>query len=320
MAETSFPMADGTGVTDAAYERLMGPVTGSGRIAFSPTSSALTTPAVFADSTGRQVKVYANQAAIVRGFRWESGTTPLVVALDANTSGNPRMDLIVLRLDRSTYQVRLAKINGTPAANPAPPSPIQDEGATGFWDLPLASVRVVSSGTTGQPTIAAGDVTDRGWWVQTRGIMARYGVGPTPAHGQFLTHTDTTRLYYALGSSWTLLGEREPMTKLSPAGGWANDYIYARRVNGWVWFSAQVSLNVSDKAGGTDLLICTLPTIYRPDGVPFVAGTAWMGPNQLARIYIDASTGTVQALNYPSTFPQGTVLSIHPMTWPASNL
>jgi hypothetical protein len=319
VAETSFPVANGEGVTDATYERLMGPVMGSGRVAFNPVLSAMTTPAVYGDSSGRQVKAYANQAAVVRGFRWESGTTPPVVALDANTSGNPRNDLIVLRLDRSNFTVRLAKITGTPAAAPATPSPVQDESTTGFWDLPLARVRVTSSGTTGQPLIAAADVTDQSWWLQAPGVAARSGVVPNSVHGQLLTQTDTGRTYRGVGSAWTLLGEREPMTKLNPASGWNSDYIYGCRVNGMVYFQAQVSTN-TNLASGTDVLVCTLPSIYRPEGVPFVSGVAWMGPNQIARIYINSSTGTVQALNYPQTFPANTVLSIHPMTWPASNL
>lgn len=319
MAETSFPTEDGGGVTDAAYEQLMGPVTSSGRVAFSPASSQLTTPLIYADSTGRQVKAYANQAALVRGFRWESGSTPVVIALDANTSGNPRRDLIVLRLNRADYTVRLAKITGTPAATPSPPAPIQDAGTTGVWDLPVADVRVVSSGTTGQPIIAPADVADRAWWIQPPGAMARNGVGPNPTHGQFLHHTDTTRMYRGHGTSWVLAGEREPMTTLTPASGWATADIYGRRVNGWVYFQAQVSSN-NNLAAGTDLLICTLPSIFRPDGVSYIAGVGWMGPNQICRVYINASTGTVQALNYPQTFPAGTVLSVHPMVWPASNL
>jgi hypothetical protein len=119
VAETSFPVAGGAGVTDAAYERLMGPIMGAGRYGFSPSNATLTGPLIYADASGRQVKAYANQSAIIRGFRWESGSTPPTIALDANTSGNPRQDLIVLRLTRSTYTVRLAKINGTPASSPA---------------------------------------------------------------------------------------------------------------------------------------------------------------------------------------------------------
>lgn len=322
MAETSFPVAGGDGVTDAVYERLMGPVMGSGRVAYSldPTPSQLTTPAVYADSTGRQVKVLPDQAAVVRGFRWESGPTPLTVALDANTSGNPRLDLIVLRLDRSTFTVRVAKINGAPAAAPSQPAPIQDAGPGGVWDLPLASVRVTSSGVSGQPTIAAADVSDAAWWVQTPGVMARYGVGPSPSPNQFLSHTDTNRLYRAVGTTWTLLGERSDYVRINPASGWTNDVIYVRRINGWTWFQCQVALNVSDRPAGTDLTICTIPSMYRPDGLTSVSGVAWMGPNQICRIEVNGSTGVVMALNYPSTYPTGQGLYIHPMTWPGSNL
>lgn len=318
MAETSFPMADGGGVTDAAYERLMGPVTGSGRYAFSATQTDVTTPLIFADSSGRQVKAYANQAAIVRGFRWESGTTPVVIPLDANTSGNPRLDLIVLRLSRSNYQVRLTKINGTPAASPNAPAPIQDTGTTGVWDLPVARVRVASSGTTGQPTIAPGDVTPVDWWVTTPALVARAGLNPVTSPGQLVHQHDTSRLYRSVGNSLTLLGERGDFTKLTASAGWsAGDNIYARRVNGFVYFQAQVVSALTNKASGTDMSICTLPSTFRTDGHD-VAGVCWMSPNQIGQVYFDVS-GTVIVRNYPETFPTGGTISVHPMTWPASN-
>lgn len=319
MAETSFPVAGGAGVTDAAYERLMGPVTGSGRYGFNLTSGQLSTPLIFADNTGRQVKAYANQSAIVRGFRWESGTTPPVLALDANTSGNPRLDLIVLRLDRSNYTVRLGKTNGTPGSVPAAPSPIQDASSSGVWELPVATVRVTSSGTTGLPSIASTDVTDLSWWLSPPGIVVKSGNGPIPSHGMFGHNYDTGRTYRAVGSTWQLLGEHGSMTKLAPAGGWTADNLYARRVNGFVYFQATITLNVAARPAGTDLTVCTLPATFRPDNHD-IAGTGWMSPGQVCKVYISGSTGTVVVREYTQTFPQNGTLTISPITWPAADL
>ncbi len=318
MAETSFPVADGSGVTDAAYERLMGPVSGSGRVAFSPTQSQITTPLIYADGSGRQVKAYANQSAIVRGFRWESGTTPPVIALDANTSGNPRLDLIVARLSRSTYQVRLAKITGTPAATPAAPAPIQDTGSTGSWDLPLARVRVTSSGTTGQPVIQAADVTPVDYWLPQPQVISLSGRGPTLSPGQMLYQPDNGKLWWSVGHIATLLGERSTRTAITPASGWLSPpYLYAWRVNGFVYFQCQLTLNAAAKAAGTDLAVCTLPATFRPD--TDITGVGWMDPGQVCSWNVIAATGQVVVRNYNSTFPNGGYLVLHPMTWPALN-
>jgi hypothetical protein len=316
VAETSFPAADGSGVTDAAYERLMGPVIGSGRVGFDPTSSMVTTPLIFADSSGRQVKAYANQSAIVRGFRWESGTTPPVVALDANTSGNPRLDLIVLRLNRSTYQVRLTKITGTPAASPVAPSPIQDTGTTGSWDLPLARARVTSSGTTGQPLIAAADITAVDYWIAPPGLIAPSGRVYSVPDGLMVLQPDSKRLYYGVGGALALVGDPGERFSVASTSAFTNANIVVQRMNGLVWFQAVVSLNITARAPGADTLVCALPIAYRPAGD--VSFTAFMTPGQIGQGTIAASDGAVTLLNYPETFPNGGLLSISPMTWPSA--
>lgn len=319
MAETSYPIADGSGVTDATYEKLVGPLTGAGRYGFTPSSSALSTPLVYGDSSGRQVKVNANQAAIVRGFRWESGTSPVTVALDANTSGNPRYDLIVLRLTRATYQVRLAKITGTPAASPAAPAPVQDEGSTGVWDLPVARVRVISSGVSGQPLIPNTEVTTLDWWVGPPPITCASAASPPLTHGQLVHHTDTNRTYRSVGSSLVLLGERGALTDVAPAAGWTSSHLSAQRVNGFVYFQGLITLSAANKAANTDITVCTLPTTFRPEDGNDISGVGWMSPNQVCQVYVDGPTGTVSVFNYPSTFPTGGSLTIHPMTWPAAS-
>ena len=316
MAETSFPVAGGAGVTDAAYERLMGPITGSGRYAFNPTAAAFTTPLIFADNSGRQVKAYANQSAIVRGFRWESGTTPPVVSLDANTSGNPRIDLIVLRLDRSNFTVRLGKTKGTPAAVPAAPAAVQDTGTSGVWELPLATVKVASNGTTGQPFIQAVDVTPVDWWIAPPGIVLRNGSGiPTtmPA-GTMAYRMDNGSTYVTNGTSYSLIGEDGALTKITASGGWTSDSIYARRTNGWTYLQAQVVLNVADRAPSTDLAVCVLPAAFRPQNDMWL--TVGMSPGQMGFGYITASTGQVSITAYANTFPKGGRAIIHPISYP----
>lgn len=314
MAETSFPVAGGAGVTDAAYERLMGPITGSGRYNFGPTGGEIGIPLIFADNSGRQVKAYANQSAIVRGFRWESGTTPPVLALDANTSGNPRLDLIVLRLDRSTYTVRLGKTKGAPAAVPAAPAAIQDAGSSGVYELPVATVKVASSGTTGQPFIQSTDVTATDWWLAPHPVISQSGQNPPVTHGLLLHQYDTGKMYRGVGSSWVLAGEVGPWTKITAAGGWTSDNIFCQRVNGLVYFQCYITLSAGSKAPSTDMTVCTLPGSFRPPGTVLL--NTWMTPNQVGLARIDGATGVVSINTYGQTFPSGGIAVIHPATWP----
>lgn len=317
MAETSFPVAGGAGVTDATYERLLGPVTGSGRYGMGLTAGQLATPLIFGDNSGRQVKAYAGQAAVVRGFRWESGTTPPVVALDANTSGNPRLDLIVLRLSRNDFTVRLNKINGTPSTVPAAPSPVQDTGSTGVWDLPLAAVRVASSGVTGQPFIQSTDVTPVDWWLTGPGVTLRNGTSiPVTSPGTPAWRLDNGRSYISTGTGYTLLGESGAWTKLTAAGGWTSDALYVQRVNGWTYLQGTLVLNAADKAPSTDLAVCVLPDSFRPAHDMWFQAT--LQPGQAAFGFITAATGSVAITAYASTFPNGGRAVLGPITYPSA--
>lgn len=317
MAETSFPVANGTGVTDATYERLMGPTMGSGRYAFDPNSAMLDGALIYADNSGRQVKALANQAAIVRGFRWESGTTPPAVALDANTSGNPRIDLIVLRLERTTFTVRLGKTTGTPASVPSAPAPVQDTGSTGVWELPLAQVKVTSSGVTGQPSILAADVTPLSWWISPPDLVSKVNQSPPIVPGTWLHQSDTGKTFRAVGSSWALTGEQGAWTRITTAGGWTNDNNFAIRVNGWTHFQSYTMLNTaSAKAPDTDITVCTLPVEFRPRFTFYCPVS--MTPGQSGFGLINSTTGVVSVVNYPQSFPVGGRLVMGPIAYPSS--
>ena len=90
---------------------------------------------VFADSTGMQVKFRANRLALLRGQMWSSGDSDVVKEVSTNTSGATRVDLAVLRLDRSSWTVRAHIVEGTPGGEE--PAVAQDPGPTGEWDLVL---------------------------------------------------------------------------------------------------------------------------------------------------------------------------------------
>jgi hypothetical protein len=304
MAENSYPYAGGAGMTDAAYERLMSNVTNSGRIDLDVPGQGLTAPIVYADSTGRQFKVRANAAYLIRGFRWESGTTGIVKALDANTSGNPRLDLIALRLDRANYTVRLVVIKGTPAAVPSMPSLTQsvDTTTSTKYEIPLATVRVASNNNANQPSIASGDVTSLETWNAAPPQVGHSKAMSTVEPGSFFTQYDTGRTYAGFSSKWYLIGEDGPEIKLaSQNGSWDPDrhYVYYRRRNGFVWVQVLVyrKNGLADLAAGQDITIVTLPAAALPN-FGSLYGDGAMGGNTPIRWNLNGVTGVLQLLDH----------------------
>lgn len=151
MAESTWPDPATTParqVSDIQYEQLA--VAGyleSGVVGTSASGAA------FADSTGRQVKIKANTKAIIRGRMYNSGTTDIVKAVTANTSGSIRIDLLVLQLDRATWRVTSVIKAGTPGAGvPALQQDLDTAGAgAGKWEIPLAVITVVNNASTLNP-------------------------------------------------------------------------------------------------------------------------------------------------------------------------
>src|SRR5262245_56649729 len=133
MAQSSWPSPDAARVVDdAQYERLA--------TSYGPRAGVvgdITTPRlVYADSTGLQVKVRNGVYALVSGFQWYSGGVDVSLAIAANSSGSARIDLVVLRLNRSTWNVTLEVLAGAAGSGVAP-APTQTVASTGLWELPL---------------------------------------------------------------------------------------------------------------------------------------------------------------------------------------
>ena len=106
----------------------------------------------FADSTGMNVKVKSGQA-LVRGHYYSSSAEETLTVPTANPT-NPRIDLIVARLDPAANSIVLALVAGTPAGSPVAPTPTQTDSEV--YELPLAEVYVGA----GVITITSGNVTD----------------------------------------------------------------------------------------------------------------------------------------------------------------
>lgn len=318
MAETSYPAADGAGVIETTYEKLMACVMGIGRVDSSADRSTTLAPLVYADSSGRQVKVAANAAYILRGYRWESGSDGLVVAIPANTSGKTRIDRIVLRLDRSTWTVRVAVLQGSADDAPVPPALTQNTSSSGVFEVSLAKVTVTSNAGVGLPLIATGDVTAEHQYLMPQGHIGATALRSSIGLGGLYYESDTGRVYFGTTAGDILVAENGPSTKIAAAGGWNQDSIYCQRVNGRTHFQCMVINSGADKAPSTDLLVCTLPTQFRPISDKWF--NCVLQPGQGAFGYITAATGTVKITAYPQTFPSGGRAVLGPFEWPSTGV
>jgi hypothetical protein len=100
-------------------------------------------------------------AALVNG-RFYENTAANTIAVTANSSGNARIDTMVLRADYVAQTVRLVIKVGTPAVSPARPTLQQD---TSIWEEPLADIAVAN----GFVTISNSNITPRQRYFFTQG-------------------------------------------------------------------------------------------------------------------------------------------------------
>ncbi len=128
-------------------------------------------------SPGLAVEVYPGEA-FVQGMFWSHTGDPYGLSINGNTSGNPRIDLVVLRTDFVSDIIEYIVIQGTPDPSPVAPDPVQNSTV---WDLPLATVDVANEATE----ITDVDITD----VRVRSVQGDIGSSAVT-----LTNAGTTSL------------------------------------------------------------------------------------------------------------------------------
>lgn len=202
MAEASWPSPNHNtrNVTDGEYEKLSARFSDDG-VYGDPLATAVCTA-----GSGLQVSVRAGVEASVRGHYWASGTVALTLAVTANTSGSTRTDLVVLRLDRSTWDVTCVVKAGTPGAGA--PALQQDTGDTGLFEIRLATVTVVNNATSVTVTRGEQYVGSR---VRPCTVATR---PPNPKRGEIVYQTDTSQWVGWTGSSWRVLLEDSGVVNL----------------------------------------------------------------------------------------------------------
>ena len=102
-------------------------------------------------------------AALVHGSFYKSSAVE-TLSIAANSSGNDRIDSVVLTKLWATQTVRLEILQGTPAGSPVPPTLTQTDGFK--WQFRLCDVAV----SNGFATIVTSNLTDRSYSVIPRVI------------------------------------------------------------------------------------------------------------------------------------------------------
>lgn len=149
MAQQSYPFDAGAGaaVNEAQWQAMARRFRQTGVI-----EGSLSQLAVTADGSAPSVSV-ATGDAFVEGFFYRNDAALALTIATANAT-NPRIDTVVVRLDRVANTATLAVVTGTPEASPVAPTL---STADSLYELPLANVTVPAAAGV----IVAGNVTDR---------------------------------------------------------------------------------------------------------------------------------------------------------------
>jgi hypothetical protein len=192
MAQTSFPF-EGIDTTETQFSQWARHFNSG--VNDTPTGTALSVAA----GTGLAVDVVAGQA-MVRGHYYAS-TAVESLALAIADATNPRVDLVVLRLDPVANSVILAVKTGTPAGTPTAPTLVQTDA--GIFEQAVATVLVPAD--AGVPST----ITDARSFMGTRlGSWSTAGRPNTDGKVQFGFNSTTgaVEFYNTNTSAWTPVG------------------------------------------------------------------------------------------------------------------
>ncbi|WP_145498647.1 hypothetical protein [Streptomyces sp. CFMR 7] len=309
MADTSYPSPahNDRQVNDLEYERL------SARFSDDGVYGEPLNPPVVTAGTGLTVTVRPDVAASVRGHAWYSGTTPLTLPITPSSSGQARIDWVVLRLDRSDWTVRAAVITGTPGGGP--PALTQQTDDTGVYEIPLAQVRVLALATTVTVTRAElyAGTRCRPCTSTTR--------NPHPRLGETCFEGDTRRHMMWDGYGWRTLWEDSGETILQTvaAPGWTVDSGTVLRIRNGIVFLRLGAFGRTSALAGTveSRLPILLPEAARPP-VHWQFGIVYITGLRIGRIVIydrtHARAGQVWLGQHPDMTSNDSVVSTS-LTW-----
>ncbi|REE62116.1 hypothetical protein BX257_4729 [Streptomyces sp. 3212.3] len=295
MAQDSWPNAahNSRALTDAEYEQLAARFSDDG-VYGDPSQTA-----VVSAGSGLQVVVRANVSASVRGHGWTSGSVDFTLPVGSNTSGQTRIDRVVLRLDRSDWTVKAAVKAGTPGAG----RPVLDrgEGSTGFFEVPLAEVTVGNNATS--VTVQRTELY--------LGARIRPATSSAPSsvskRGELVYEFDTGRLIMWSGSTngWVTVYQDSGEVALGPGySSWAPiaGTVGELKANGIVSLRIAVRRQESQffAADPDGSKLCTIPASMKPNRTEYF--TAVFGNGAVARVEVRSDLDvwcTAPSVNVP---------------------
>jgi hypothetical protein len=216
-------------------------------------------------------------AALVDGRFYES-TAVKTLAINANSSGNPRIDTLILRLDYAGQTIRLALKQGTAAASPVRPSMQQD---TVYWEIPLADIAVAN----GFSTLAQSTITQRQRFVGTQSMgwqpyayPHNYAYGANIANNRTLSSAQTLLIPIVLSGNMLLQDVSFQVQAISLNYQWGWDlYVQdANDGNASENFLRRVAQSNGDASGnfGTGTTTGTLAVLGGT--IPLAPGQYWL--------------------------------------------
>ncbi|EST22765.1 hypothetical protein M877_28715 [Streptomyces niveus NCIMB 11891] len=294
-------------MTDTEYEQMAARYSDDG-VYGDPTD-----PPVVTAGVGLTVMVAAEAAGSLRGHAWTSGSTPVSLNVAPNTSGQTRVDRVLLRLDRSDWTVRAVVKTGAPGAGP--PTLTTGSGYSTFEAL-LANVTVPNGANA--VTVAR---AERYVGTRVRPCTSAVNTDPNPRLGDLTWETDTKRLRLYDGSAKrNIYSDSGVISVNSALASWSNEVesVIEER-NGVVYcrFGSFQRAGGTLPAGDESRLPVLIPAQYR-HATRDQYGHAILGSSACRFIVHAQSTtraGQVWLVNHPNIARDAFLLPISGLSW-----
>lgn len=167
--------------------------------------------------SGLQFVIPAGFEAFIQGFYYRNDSTSLTKTASANGSTLPRLDQLVLRLDRDANSITSHIKQGTPAASPLLPSLSTNLG--GIWEIPLVYATCPGSGSAQNYTTWAWN----GPWTEHSFQLG--GSNVRPAIKADLQRSDGSMLLNSAGGTDLRVWSPVARKHRTPAeGAWTTNY------------------------------------------------------------------------------------------------
>lgn len=288
MAEFSYPFDTGNGasVTQEMWSRMAKYWQRPG-VPYGVDGTNLKVTAT--NASGLTVQVAPGEAGLLGYFYYSDA--PITVTHAPNSSGNPRIDTIVLRLDWNADRLYVVTSPdpGTPAASPSPNLIVGDYDNAGLsnrvFEIPLAYVRV----ETGASTITSDKITDMRAPGSVDVTSGTFDTRPDWSDrfrppGSIHYEADTGRWVAWNGGAWTVMHETGGYTDFA-ATVWAGstDYSDSFAISARYRVLSDRSVHYWGFIQSLDTFTNS-PTAYVRVGLPALAADYGEGSQQLAEM------------------------------------